>query len=414
MVIFVLRRTRAIKAGAARILTKKVFWWYRMKILHILSDSNVGGAGILLENLLRHSRLRGESVVVLPRGAAMSERYAALGVRVLPILRMADRSFAPADLLPLIACLRQERPMIVHTHGSLVGRLAAFFCGVPVRLATRHCAYPVGRLTRLLPLRLARRVADGLLTTTTVATAHAAANNLRQLGIPAHKIVMIRNGAEGVTPLSCAIQQALRGRLGISADAFCVGICGRLVPVKGHLTFLSAARILTAQGVNCHFLIVGGGENEGSLREVAERLGLTPRVTFTGYVQDPGTYMNLFDVAVNCSTGTETSCLALSEAMSLGIPCVVSRFGGNPEMVTEGENGLLFSPRDAGALAAALGRLARDAALHARLSRGARERFLTDCNAPGMAEAYDTLYTRLTKRQTVQAHKRLRTVFSKR
>ena len=413
MVIFVSPHARAIKAGAARILTKKVFWWYRMKILHIISDSNVGGAGILLENLLRHSRLRGESVVVLPRGAAMAERYTALGVRVLPLLRSPDRSLSPADLPTLIACLRRERPTVVHTHGSLVGRMAAFFCGVPIRLATRHCAYPVSLPARMLPLRLLRRTADALLTTRTVATAHAAADNLRQLGIPPRKIIMIRNGAEGVAPLSCAARQALRERLGIPRDAFCVGICGRLAPVKGHLTFLSAARILTAQGLRCHFLIVGGGEKEENLREVAERLGLTPRITFTGYTQDPGAYMNLFDVAVNCSTGTETSCLALSEAMSLGIPCVASRFGGNVEMVTEGENGLLFPPRDAGALAAALGRLAQDAALHARLSQGARERFLADCNAQEMANAYDALYTSLLTQRRARP-RRLRAVFSKR
>ncbi len=206
---------------------------------------------------------------------------------------------------------------------------------------------------------------------------------------------MIRNGAEAVTPLSRTERGKLRERLGVPSDAFCVGICGRLVPVKGHLTFLSAARILTAQGANCHFLIVGGGEQEEKLREVADRLGIDEKVTITGFTDDPGQYMNLFDVAVNCSTGTETSCLALSEAMSLGIPCVGSRFGGNLEMIREGENGLLFPLRDAGALAAALRRLSKDAALYARLSQGARERFLTDCNAQKMGEAYDTLYTRL-------------------
>lgn len=396
MVIFVLHDIRAIKADTPRILTKKVFWRYKMKILHILSDGNVGGAGILLENLLRHSRLREESAVVLPLGAAMAPRYAALGVRVLPILRAADRSFAAGDLLPLVACLRRERPTVVHTHGSLVGRIAAFLCGVPVRLATRHCAYPVGRVAGCLPLRLLRRVADGLLTTLTVATAHAAADNLRQLGIPARKIVMIRNGAQAVRRLSPAERAAEKARLGIPPAAFCVGICARLEPVKGHLTFLSAARMLITQGVNCHFLIVGGGREEENLREVVDRLGLARRTLMTGYTSDPTPYLNLFDVSVNCSTGTETSCLALSEAMSLGIPCVASRFGGNVEMVREGENGLLFPPRDAAALAAAIKRLAEDRALYTRLSAGAEQFFYSTCDARQMAHAYDDLYTALS------------------
>ena len=364
-----------------------------MKIVHIISDSNVGGAGILLENLLRHSALRASTAVILPRDAAMAARYEALGVRVLPILTGADRSFSPRDLFPLLACLRRERPTVVHTHGSLIGRVAAFLCGVPVRLATRHCAYPVTGVAALTPIKLLRRAAHGMLTTVSVATAYAAKDNLLALGIPPKKIYMIRNGAEPLPLLREEEKGAVRAALGIPEGVFCVGICARLAPVKGHLIFLSAARILQERGVrDICFLIVGGGEEEDDLREVCARFGLDDRVRFTGYTDTPARYVSLFDVAVNCSTGTETSCLALSEAMSLGIPCIASRYGGNPEMVREGENGLLFPPRDAAALADCIIRLRSDKPLYDRLARGARSAFLREFDARRMAKEYDRLY----------------------
>ena len=120
-------------------------------------------------------------------------------------------------------------------------------------------------------------------------------------------------------------------------------------------------------------------------------------LTMVGEVRDVAPYTALFDAAVNCSVGTETSSLALSEAMSLGIPCIASRFGGNVEMVREGENGLLFPVRNERALCAAIERLAWDRVLYEELSRGARGRFVRELRAEGMAAKYDALYAELAK-----------------
>lgn len=364
-----------------------------MRIVHILTDSGIGGAGILLENLLLYTALpRSCFTVVLPRGAAMAPRLAARGFHVLDILHGADRSHAPRDLWPLVTLLRRERPDILHTHASLTGRMAGYLAGVPIRLATRHCAYPVGRAAgRPLALRL-HRMADGQLSTCTVATATAAAENLVNLGIPAEKIVTIRNGARAVQPYPPRLRAAGRRALGIEEDAFVAGCCGRLVKDKGIPTLLRAAARLLPKEPGMRFLLIGGGAEEEALRRAAAGMGLGARVIFTGHTPDPTPYLNLMDVAVNCSIGTETSCLALSEAMSLGLPCVASRYGGNPELVREGENGLLFDVGDDKGLADCLLRLCRDTTLYDRLAEGARARYRLDLRAEQMARAYDSLY----------------------
>lgn len=368
-----------------------------MRIMHILSDSNIGGAGILLENLLRHTGLpKHEICVLLPRKAAMAERYRALGVGVEEILS-PDRSFYVRDIPVLLRAIRDFAPDVVHTHASLSGRVAAWLCGIPVRLATRHCAYPVGQAGRPLR-RLLHRAADSFLTTCTVATAHAAAQNLRELGIPDKKIVMIRNGAQPLTPMSRKERKNRRAALGIEEDCFCLGMAARLVPVKGQDLLLSAAARLLREREKLHVLLVGTGEERENLEGLVSTFGIKEHVTFTGFAADPAVYVNLFDAAVNCSRGTETSCLALSEAMSLSIPIIASDFGGNPEMVRDGENGLLFPKDDEEALCHAILGLMHDEALYRRLSNGTRARFDHDCNASTMAAEYDRLYKQLLRK----------------
>ena len=366
-----------------------------MKILHILTDSNTGGAGILLENLLRYTELPKEEIaVILPRGAAMLPRYEALGIRCLPLLTRKDRSFAPADLPRLTACLRREKPDIVHTHAALGGRIAAFAARVPIRIATRHCAYPDTAPAAAVRHAL-NRLGDAVLTHTTIATAEAAAENLRALGIPARKITRIPNGARALRRLSDPEKRDLRLQLGLREGDFVVGLAARLSPVKGHSALLDAAEILLSQHTGYRFLLVGGGPEEAAIRKRIAAPPLCGQVLMVGEVTDVAPYVNLFDVALSCSTGTETASLALSEAMSLGIPCIASDFGGNPEMVRPGENGLLFPAGNAPALAACIERIRTDRALYASLSAGAIARYRRAGRAEDMAAAYDRLYRTL-------------------
>lgn len=368
-----------------------------MRIVQVLSDSNIGGAGILLESLLRHTKYdKRDITVVLPRGAAMAKRYEALGVRVLPILSQPDRSFSVADTRALMRLFAASPPDVIHTHAALSARVASLLSRTgAVTLATRHCAYPVLR-EGVLWRRVRNRIADRVLTDCTVATARAALENLVALGIPPARIRLIRNGAEALLRPPEEELAALRHALSIPDGAFVCGMSARLVPVKGQATLLRAAKILLSRHTGYHFLLVGGGSEAAKLARMARELGISRHLSMVGQVSDVAPYTSLFDAAVNCSVGTETSCLALSEAMSLGIPCVASRYGGNTEMVREGENGLLFPPRDERALAAAIERLSTDGVLYGQLARGARGRFLRELRADVMAERYDALYAELS------------------
>jgi glycosyltransferase involved in cell wall biosynthesis len=218
------------------------------------------------------------------------------------------------------------------------------------------------------------------------------------MGVDAERISVIINGAKPLKMASASEIEAMRARLGVARGERIVGICARLEKCKDHETFLRAAEIICRKSRDYRFLIVGEGSQRRALEDLAGRLGIAERVTFTGFCDNVAEYMSLFDVNVNCSVGTETSSLALSEGMSLGIPAIASDYGGNPYMVRDGVNGFLYPQGNADELATRI-LLLEDDALYRRLSAGAYERFCRELNAKRMTCATEELYVELLKKR---------------
>lgn len=362
----------------------------KIKLLHAISDTNIGGAGVLLLTLLR--RLDKEEFaprVLLPRGAALTERILALGVPVTEVAFGADASFRVRDVLRLVPVIRAAAPDILHTHGFFSARVAGRLCGVPKILATRHCAEPAGRLARL---PRAYGIPYSLFTDKTVATAAYAAEDLLRRGLAPDKIALIRNGCEPKRRIADAEKIALRRRLKIPEDAFILGMNARLERVKGQDLLLRALVRVRGAGVNAYALFLGCGTQETEYRRLANELGMAEYTRFTGFLGDVAPYLNLFDLNLNCSRGTETSCLAISEAMSLGIPTLATDYGGNPELVRDGCNGYLFKTDDEAALTDGILRLYRDEKERKKLRDGARRLGNERFSAENMANMYTKLY----------------------
>ena len=133
-----------------------------MKVLHVISDENIGGAGVLLTTLLRNlDRARVESVVALPKNSLLRGRIEALRIPVRPLTHPCSR-LSPSSMRELVQVVREESVDLVHTNASLAGRAAGRLCGVPV-IHTRHCCYPVTGALRLPILSLMGRTCNRLL-----------------------------------------------------------------------------------------------------------------------------------------------------------------------------------------------------------------------------------------------------------
>ena len=355
-----------------------------IKILHVISDKNIGGAGRLLLNLLNESDRKSFSIsVVVPKGSLLTQKIIKAGFEV---------TESGLSFKSLYKIIKRKKPDVVHTHASASARVAARLCGVRAIINTKHCAADDAQKPPFYK-RAAIRLFDALFTDLTVATAKYVKEALIKEGIPQRKTEIIINGSRPIEKLSKKERAEVRSRLGYSDSDFIAGIVARLEHGKGQEYFIKAAKICQSKAPNVKFLIIGDGSMADELKATA--VGLN-NLRFLGFLDDVGEIMNILDANVNCSYISETSSLSLSEGMSVGAVPVVSDCGGNAFMA-EG-CGLVFPKKDARALAEAIILLSRDAETQKRLKSLAEERFRRYFGASAMTKKTENLYIRLAKK----------------
>ncbi len=422
-----------------------------MKIYQVISDSNIGGAGVLVERICEALCDEFEFVVVVPKGSELKQRFekkgtcildyplrsrskhtecdahieclqkqkyiesqtptyrrspsssrrekrredvTRSGIRVLEMPMAKDRSFRAGDVERFRELFLYEKPDIVHTHATFSARIGARLAGVNKILSTRHCTKEKEEKPSFLYRKIYNSVTD-----LTVSTAMSAKKNLIDEGVSPEKIRVIYNGSPLTPRLSQKERYALKEKLGIKTGALVLGSVARLEVVKGQDIMIEAlARLVRMKRYDFHLVLVGAGSAEGMYRSLARELGVWERVHFVGFCDTPYVYQNIFDINLNASRGTETSCLATSECMSLGVVTVASNFGGNPEMIRDGITGLLFPKDDVSSLVSCILRLADEPTLYLALSSGARWMYENTYSLDRMASAYRALYRSIGER----------------
>ncbi|MCC8169001.1 MAG: glycosyltransferase family 4 protein, partial [Oscillospiraceae bacterium] len=136
---------------------------------------------------------------------------------------------------------------------------------------------------------------------------------------------------------------------------------------------------------------------EEHLKAKVKSLGRGDNIIFTGFISDVDKLMNITDIQVNASFGTEATSLALLEGMSLGIPAVVSDFGGNPGVIKSGKNGFVVPKQNSHALAEGIEKLLTDEKLYSELSEGSKNIFKETFTAEAMTRNTENLYINTIK-----------------
>jgi glycosyltransferase involved in cell wall biosynthesis len=194
-------------------------------------------------------------------------------------------------------------------------------------------------------------------------------------------------------------RNSARTALGLPLNRTIVAMTGQIAEVKGIWDFVEAAHILSSRGPDPSFAILGddlknGGATRRAMEERVAALGLTDRFTFLGFRTDAPEMVQAFDL-VAVPSHVEPLGNSTLEAMSAGIPVIGTRVGGIPEMVVDGQTGVLVPPSDPPALAAAIDRIVHDTARRARMSVAGRQRaaehFGFGIHCRRLASAYDTL-----------------------
>lgn len=368
-----------------------------IKVLTVLTDTNIGGAGrLLLNHLHNFDRNKIDMLVVLPEGSMLTPEVKKAGYEIIETKHGKDKTFEAGAVFEMIRIIRKTKPDIVHSHASLSARIAALLCGVKSRIYTRHYAHELTSKDKAFPKKQITGFVNNTLSTAVVAVSKAAAENLYDTGVKRKKVHVILNGVLPLAPASEKEKSELRASLGIKDDDFVLLKSARLDAIKGHKYLLHALAEICDAHKNTKLVIIGTGEEEKALKALTKELFLEKNVIFTGFVNNVAPYISIADININSSL-TETCSLATSEAMTLSVPTVATNVGGNPEQIEDGKNGILVPAKDCGALAEAVISLINDPALLKALGVGAYSVYKEKFTCEKMTTALEKLYQEQTK-----------------
>jgi glycosyltransferase involved in cell wall biosynthesis len=348
-----------------------------------------GGAQTYVASLLPALAGRFDVAVAAHGPGPVREAARAAGVRFVP-LRHVRRAINPwrdvLGLVELVILLRRERPHILHASSSkagVLGRLAAWLTGVPIRIFTVHgWAFSASHGPIAGLYRWTERLVKAVTTVTVCVAEGERAAGLAAGACEERTTVVIHNG---VDPRAAIPRQ--RGDTGPPR----IVTVGRFKAPKDPLTLVRALASLGARSFEA--VIVGDGPDRRAVEAEIERLGLVQAARLAGERDDVPELLAGADIFV-LSSRSEGLPLSILEAMSAGLPVVASRVGGVPEVVLDGETGLLVPPGDPSSLAAAIERLLVDPDLRARLGTAGRARIEESFDLDRCRSAHVELYRR--------------------
>lgn len=332
------------------------------------------------------------ALLMAPGGEVFADALLARGVRVWALPAGPDLN--PVALGRLVGELRRRRPDLVHTHlihADVHAQVAARLVGIPA-VSSVHSAHP--RSVRQ-PYRSAASLA-GRLARRTIAISHYVGRMLAEGRI-------VRPGRVRVVHYGIVVdewvstpaeRQQGRRELGIGDDEIAVGIAARLIPGKGHDCLIRSVAAARHQGYALRLLIAGSGPLQDQLEALADAEGLGEAASFLGFRTDMRGFMAASDMVAfptAASLGEGFGLTAL-EAQAAGRPVIASRVAALPEVVADGETGLLVDPESVAALTRGLIALAADASLRERLGVNGQERaakcFSLDAMVDGTLAVY--------------------------
>lgn len=358
-----------------------------MLILEIVLNNQLGGIGVRALHGAVRLRERGiETIFLVPDTAGdldkLAKRHGFVAIRIpltRPSLQIAKLGQTLRWFLGLpcaIGCIRriirEHHVHVVHVNGllNIEGAVAARSTGCPLVWHLANTVYPRWMVRLIVPYAL--RNAYVISISARVREYFVGTGSFRRNECVLHEPIDLELIHRTVAHPA---GQRLRVQLNLP-DSACVALAvGNITPLKGWHTLVEAASLLGRTDVDIRLVIVGAelqshASYARGLRIRVGKLHLTDRVYFVGWRNDVLALLKEADLFVSASV-CEGTPLAIMEAMASGLPILASAVGGVPDLVEEGQTGLLVPPNDARSLAIALQGLARNRILRERLGRAA-------------------------------------------
>jgi len=362
-----------------------------VRVLHIYPKGDFfTGAAIQVWDLVRGLKARGHDVALATRPAAIwSTKSAEAGVTHYGLAMTSEIDLR--SVARLVRVLQQHRIQVVHAHkgrARTLALLAGLVTRLPVLILNRGVTFPLDTFNRLG--YVTRRV------TAIIAVCEAIKTQLVRCGVAASKIHVIYSGTDTDRFHPGVDRTRIRAELGVKPGEFLVTQIG-VRAEKGNDDVMAAMATVTARAPSAHLLIVGARDPQ-RLHEEARGLGLKRNFHVLGYREDIAEILAGSDCSVDASYAGLGLTGALRESLAVATPVVATAVEGNPELVIDGETGLLFPPRNVPALAAAIERFMSNQAEARRTAEAGRRRVGQLFSTRRKVECVEGLYRELVAR----------------
>jgi sugar transferase (PEP-CTERM/EpsH1 system associated) len=374
----------------------------KIRILHVLDSFGIGGlekgVAILLNRLPQD---KFEHIVCGIRMLGpMKERVKNPKVRYYNLKKPPGNSFRV--LLSLAKIMHMEWPDIVHTRnwGAIEGIFIGRLLGIPAIIHEERGVDIHNLSGDPWRRRLTRRLGFSLASRAIVVSDHLKAKIARETGVWADSVTVIPNGIElGRYERMDSDYKSVRDNLGIPETTVLACSVGRLDPIKDQLSLLRAMKILLERERSVFLAIAGDGPERKTLEAyLAHHERLSRNVRLLGEIDWVSRLLAASDLFV-LSSLSEGLSNAILEAMASALPLVVTKVGGNLELVVEGETGLFYEPKDVHALAERMSLLLDNPERGKEMGIRGRERAKRLFSAERMVSSYEALYESLARKE---------------
>ncbi|EIW90355.1 glycosyltransferase [Alishewanella agri BL06] len=365
----------------------------KLRVLHITFDMAIGGTEQVIRQLVLNLPTEIECQILCIDGRVgdigLALQQQGTKVHVLPRKAGLDWQL----IRNIRKLVREERIDIVHCHQYtpwVYGWFAHWRTAAKVVFTEHGRFYPDRYRIKAWPLNLIMAFSSSALITISQATKRAL---VKYECVPPFLVKVIYNGIQSLSP-DIEATKVLRDELRVDKSVPVIGTIARLDPVKNQFMMLRAFADLLQHQRNLILLLVGDGPIRRELEQLVDQLQIRPNVRFTGFKTNISDYLALMDIYL-LSSHTEGTSMTLLEAMSLGLPCVVTEVGGNPEIVANNINGLLSPDNDAKAFTQNVAKLLQSPQLRKTLGDAGKARFCQHFSIEHMLKSYSDIYYRV-------------------
>jgi len=373
-----------------------------MRVTHIITGLDTGGAEMMLSNLLAvfNRDTINSRVISLTNRGAIGDKISSLGVPVQSLGLKAGRLPDPRGVARLVKWLHEDPPDLIQTwmyHSDLIGGLAGKLAGdIPVMWGIRNSTLDIqySKRSTIWTVKVCS-VLSHFLPRQIITCSETARRIHISLGYAANKMIVIPNGfrLDNFHPDHDA-RNSVREELGLGQDALLIGLIARFNPQKDHQNFIDAANLVLNQSPSVHFLLCGNDicwENP-ELSGWINHTGHSGNFHLLNLRIDIPRLTAALDLAVSSSAYGEAFPLVVGEAMACGVPCVVTNVGDSPYIIED--TGKVVPPRDSQALASEMIKMLRlSPDDRSRLGQLARSRVEDLFDIRAIASKYEKVYS---------------------